>query len=329
MRRPRACDSDATCGRGGRNIPAMARPLRFVPADSLVEVTARTVGSRFLLRPGAITNDLVLGVVGRAQHLFGVRIYAITVLSNHLHALVAVDTAAQLASFMQHTLANIAKEVGRHHHWDGPFWSRRYRSIVVADSRSQLTRLRYVLCQGLKEGLVDRVDLWPGVSSFRSLTRGTPLQGVWRDRTADFDARRRGIKPDPRKIEQAYQVKLSQVPALAKHSPADYRAFIRALVREEEGAVAAGRAHDGKTTVLGVRRILAQDPHDAPADTARSPAPLVHAASIAARDAFKATYRAFVNAFRLAADCLREGTTAHFPLGAFPPPGPFVQSPAT
>ena len=311
------------------NASAMPRPLRFVPAGSLVEVTVRTVGSRFLLRPGPAINEMVLGVVGRAQHLFGVRIYALTVLSNHLHALVAVDTAAQLASFMQHALANIAKEVGRHHRWEGPFWARRYRSIVVADSRSQLTRLRYVLCQGLKEGLIDRVDRWPGVSSFRSLTRGTPLQGVWYDRTAKFHARRRSRKPDLSVTEQAYKVRLSRLPSLANQSPADHRAFIRALVQDEERTVAAARAHDGKTAVLGVRRILAQDPHAAPANTARGPAPLVHAASSAARDAFKATYRAFVDAFRLAAECLRQGNTAQFPLGAFPPPGPFVEGQAT
>ena len=86
------------------------------------------------------------------------RIHAVAVMSNHLHALVSVDHAAQLAAFMQHALANIAKEVGRHHRWRGPFWSRRYRSIVVADAESEVVRLRYVLCQGAKEGLVERAE---------------------------------------------------------------------------------------------------------------------------------------------------------------------------
>ena len=148
------------------------RPLRFVPPGAIVEVTARTVGSRFLLRPGPTTNDLVLGVLGRAQHLFGVRVFALVVMSNHMHALLGVDDAAQLAAFMQHALANIAKEVGRHHRWVGPFWSRRYRSIVVADTDSQIRRLRYILCQGLKEGLVDRADRWPGASSLGASLRG-------------------------------------------------------------------------------------------------------------------------------------------------------------
>lgn len=302
----------------------MARPLRFVPADSVVEVTVRTVGSRYLLRPGATVNDLILGVLGRAQHLFGVRVFAVSVMSNHLHALLGVEHAAQLAGFMQHALANIAKEVGRHHGWSGPFWSRRYRSIVVADAESQVSRLRYVLCQGLKEGLVDRVERWPGVSSYRASKRGVPLAGVWRDRTAAYRARQRGEKPDPRTTEVSFEVRLSQLPALTEKSQAEYAAFICELVRREERNVEVSRRASGKTAVVGVRRILAQDPHSAPGRTERSPAPLVHAASVAVRVTFKALYRWFADAFRGAAAQLREGKIAAFPEGAFPPRAPFV-----
>jgi REP element-mobilizing transposase RayT len=302
----------------------MARPLRFIPADSVVEVTARTVGSRFLLRPDATTNDLVKGVLGRAQHLYGVRVFAVAVMSNHLHALLGVEHGHQLAAFMQHALANIAKAVGRRHRWAGPVWSRRYRSIVVADSDSQVHRLRYVLCQGLKEGLVDRVDRWPGVSSFRALTRGEPLRGTWHDRTLAHDIRQRGEKPDRRATEQSYELRLSPLPALADMSVEEYRAFVCELVRDEERAADASRAEAGKSAVLGVRRILEQDPLAAPEETARSPAPLVHAASLAVRNAFVATYRAFVDAFKSAAACLRDGYAVDFPEGAFPPPAPFV-----
>ena len=307
----------------------MARPLRFVPAGSVVEVTARTAGSRFLLRPDPTTNDLVSGVLGRAQHLFGVRVFAVAVMSNHLHALLGAEHAAQLAAFMQHALANIAKEVGRHHRWSGPFWSRRYKSIVVADRDSQVRRLRYVLCQGLKEGLVDRVDRWPGISSYQATTRGLPLRGTWYDRTAAYEARRRGEKPDPRLTEKSYELRLHQLPAFADLSPEQYSAMVRDLVRDEERNVDASRRKAAKLSVLGVRRILEQDPHATPSRTDHSPAPLVHAASAVVRAAFKTAYAAFVDAFRLAAASLRRGINADFPEGAFPPPAPFVRRPIT
>ena len=317
----------ATVSAQSREGSTMARQLRYAPPDSVVEVTARTAGSRFLLRPGPAANDLIAGVLGRAQALYGVRIHVIAVMSNHLHALLGVDHAAQLASFMQHILANIAKELGRHHRWHGPFWSRRYRSIVVADAESQVARLRYILCQGLKEGLVERAERWPGVSSVKATTKGTRLLGVWYDRTAQFQARRRGAKPDPFRTEQICEIHLSPIPAMANLPRPEYRRYVAELIRKEENAVREDRAHRGKSSVLGERRILEQDPHGAPARSDRSPAPLVHAACVEVRRAFRAAYAAFVDAFRAAASALRGGDVANFPIGAFPPPAPFVRAP--
>src|SRR5690349_1680223 len=52
----------------------MSRRLRYIPeGGSLVEVTCRTLHSRFLLRPGPELNDLVVGDLGRAQRLYEVR----------------------------------------------------------------------------------------------------------------------------------------------------------------------------------------------------------------------------------------------------------------
>lgn len=54
----------------------MSRPPRFVPQDgSLVEITCRTDQGRFLLRPDPVIDDILLGVLGRAQRLYPVEIY--------------------------------------------------------------------------------------------------------------------------------------------------------------------------------------------------------------------------------------------------------------
>ena len=196
---------------------------------------------------------------------------------------------------------------------------------MVADEESQVNRLRYVLCQGLKEGLVDRVDRWPGVSSFRASTRGVPLGGVWHDRTAEYEAKRRGKRAQAGASERSYCVLLSQLPALNELTDQDYRSFVRSLVHEEERAVDASRREGGKSAVLGARRVLQQDPHAAPEETKHSPAPMVHAASVAVREVFLATYRAFVDAFKAAVANLRSGKDADFPEGAFPAPAPFVK----
>ena len=83
----------------------MARPLRFIPAGSLIEVTIRTVHGRLLLRPSGVANDLIVGLIGRAQRRHEIRIHALAVLSNHAHVLVSADSPQQLAALSGATSA--------------------------------------------------------------------------------------------------------------------------------------------------------------------------------------------------------------------------------
>jgi hypothetical protein len=90
-------------------------------------------------------------------------------------------------------------------------------------------------------------------------------------------------------------------------------------------AEAALRRSESNRIVLGVEAILAKDPQHRPAKLARSPAPLLHAFSKAARKAFYEGYAWFVSMFRTAAEALKAGDrSAPFPAGSFPPALPFV-----
>jgi hypothetical protein len=90
----------------------MPRPLRFIPENSLVEITTRTLQGRLLLRPSPELTDLILGIVGKAQNLYGMTIHAFVFLSTHAHFLLSPKSAGQLALFMQFVNANVAKEAG-------------------------------------------------------------------------------------------------------------------------------------------------------------------------------------------------------------------------
>src|SRR6185295_2009063 len=86
-----------------------------------------------------------------------------------------------------------AREAGRLANWRERFWSRRYDSILVTDEdRAQVQRLKYVLSQGCKEGLVRRPQDWPGVHSVRAMLGEETLEGLWFDRSREYTARRRG-----------------------------------------------------------------------------------------------------------------------------------------
>jgi hypothetical protein len=87
----------------------MPRPLRFIPEHSLVEITTRTLQGRLLLKPSPELNDLILGVIGKAQHDYDMVLQGFVVASNHVHLLARPSTARRFASFMQFLNARIRK----------------------------------------------------------------------------------------------------------------------------------------------------------------------------------------------------------------------------
>ena len=112
----------------------MGRRLRFIPeGGALVEITTRTVGARYLLKPSEELNESIVGVIARAQQAYAVPVHALVFMSNHYHMLVSVQDACQMARFMNYVNGKLAKEAGRFNDWEEKFWSRRYQGIVVSD----------------------------------------------------------------------------------------------------------------------------------------------------------------------------------------------------
>src|SRR6476659_8095219 len=265
----------------------MGRKLRYVPQPrTLVSITNRTIQGRYLLRPGPSFNDLFLGILGRAQRQHEMDIAAVTVLSNHFHLLLIVDDAKEVADFMRDLQSKVAREANRLTDWEGPVFEHRYNMTVVTDEEpAQVERLKYVLANGVKENLVERVCQWPGVHSAEALIHGTPLEGHWFDRTREHAARNQGEELSREEHVFTESVVLSPIPCWA-HLPADrYRERMKNLV-EEVDAEAARARRQSSARVRGVRAILAQDPQARPTSIARSPAPLIHAATQAARKMF-------------------------------------------
>jgi hypothetical protein len=93
---------------------------------------------------------------------------------------------------MQFVNANTAKEAGRLHGWREKFWSRRYRSIVVADEKAAYARLRYIMAHGAKEGLAAKSGDCSGRQCIATLIAGETPRGTWFDRSAELVARQRG-----------------------------------------------------------------------------------------------------------------------------------------
>jgi hypothetical protein len=298
----------------------------------VVEVTTKTVQSRMLLRPSRECVRRILGVLGRALHSHpGMKLHAYWFLSNHYHLLLWAPDSVTLTSFMTHLNGNIAREIGSLHKWRQKFWGRRYSAIAVLGEAAQVRRLKYVLAQGTKEGLVARPSEWPGANCLRSILEGRPETGVWYDRTSRYRSDRTGDDPlENHAIE--YPVKLDPLPALADESPREYRGMVAELVGEIERETRASRY--GKA-VLGRSSVVSCDPHELPPETVtpkkrkkKRAAPICHASSPQLRRNFREAYDAFVRECDYAMARLRRNIRSaviEFPQGAFLPRMPLLR----
>ena len=305
----------------------MASEIRYFKPHTLVEVTNVTFQNRFLLRPSEEVNDLFLGVVGRAQELYGMRICGIKALSTHVHMLLVPRDAKHLADFMEHVNCNTSKELGRLHGWDGKLWHDRYHMIPVSDEEEvQIGRLRYLLAQGVASNLVDRAADWPGVHSAAALVEGTPLVGHWYDRTKEHAARqlRRENGVDAEDYARELRVHLEPLPCWEHLPEKKWRRQVDALISgiDEEGA--RRRLLTGKRS-LGVKKILRVRPTRRPGKVDKSPKPRFHAFKESVLKRLRKAYRQVVQAHREASEKLLSGDrSAEFPEGTFPPALPFV-----
>ncbi len=304
----------------------MPRKLRYVPESGMLfEVTSRVLQGRMLLRPSRLLNETIVGTLALAQERTGVEIVCVVVLSNHMHLLLRVADAQQLARFQCFVGSNIAREVARLTGWREKVWGRRYSAIAVsAEPAAQEARLRYLLSHGVKENLVERCSDWPGVHSAESLLSGRPMQGFWFDRTAEFNAKRRGENFGAYTFAAAKTLAFSRLPCWNDLSQADYQKRVAEMISEVEADASRVRRQKG-IEPLGREVVLRQDPCAKPARIARSPTPWIHAACRATRLAFRDAYWIFERAYRLASQKLREGIVeVEFPLGCFPPALAFV-----
>jgi len=299
-------------------------------SHTVFEITSRTIQRRYLMRPSNEVNEIILGVIGRAQERYpGVALYLMVFMSNHFELLGSAPDFGVLSAFIGYLKSNIARELGELHHWKEKFWGRRFRAIPVLDESALLGRVRYILEHGCKENLVERPGDWPGVNCVAALTEGKPLVGWWYDRTSAYWARREGRELASSDFAQRYEVKLTPLPCWAHLTESERQRRYRVLVDEIEQDT-RDRLKTERIRPLGVARVLAQDPHSSPESQNRSPAPLCHAVRRRIRSWYHRSYRRFVEAYRRASEQFRAGDlSVEFPPFCFRPPLPYAVVPTS
>jgi REP element-mobilizing transposase RayT len=305
----------------------MGRRLHCYLPHVVYEITIRTVQGRYLLRPGDASRELILGVLGRALSLYpSVALHGFVYLSNHAHLLLSSDDARSIPSFLCYVNGNVAVEMGRLHRWKGPVWGGACTPVLIADNAALVARLRYVLSQSVKEGLVERPEQWPGASCIPWFL-GEKLIGTWIFRERQTRAMRRRSCADATAFSQRYEVTIAPLPCWKEYSRDEIQRLVKSIIEE----IVVAERLQRKTHPMGAAAATRTDPHRARKPPSSAPAPLCHASNAAIRSVVKSAYREFVCAFRAAAAAAKSRLTsseAQFPIGSSPRPRWFVSPPA-
>jgi REP element-mobilizing transposase RayT len=304
---------------------------RYLRADVPFHVISRIFQGRHLLRPGRVLNRIIAGVVGRAQTVYPtVDLFAYAFLSNHVHMMLRGPTR-DVVCFIGFVKREISRRWGAYPgiNWPGTMWHG-YLATALPTADSQLTCFKYILSQGVKEGLVAKPQLWPGVHSAKQLLAGTPLAGEWFDATAyavarDREARRLHPQPVSRSaFFKAYEIRLSPIAPWVGLSTEQYRERVRDVCDEIE---AEGRIARRGRPPIGARTVQ-QVPLERRSALPALPWLSGRRRMICWADPRAPETREYVNrywefqrAFRAATLAFVGGDrNAEFPAGAFPPP---------
>jgi REP element-mobilizing transposase RayT len=301
----------------------VGRPLRRHEPGTYYLVTTRCHQARFLLRPGPDINDAVLRWLARAQAAFpDVRIFALCVLSNHLH-LVVRDDAAELAPWASYFLGNLARSVNRIRNRSGSFFERRYSAEPILDDEALLDRIVYVVANPVKAGLCRKSQDWPGVVL---VSRSGLAEAITVPETGHrVLSRKRHAVPSSK--EENASDNDTQSLLIVDPAPDSQGANGRRL---RDAIEAREREIQNELRSLGRkpltrRQVLAQDWHAAPKQPARSHRPSCHTTVRHLREAFSEGFRHFTDLFREASERLRAGKQAAFPHWCYRPGHPLLR----
>ncbi|MEZ4252401.1 MAG: hypothetical protein R3B99_29675 [Polyangiales bacterium] len=176
-----------------------------------------------------IAQHLVSSALARAQAhcakegLPPVEVFAVVVMSNHLH-LVLRAPAKNLAAFVGYFLARVAQSLNLLLGRVGPVFPRRYDAQPILDEQAAAGRVKYVLENPKKAGLVRCFTEWPGFVAVAGMHEGDVVETQHFDRSAWQLAKR---PPERGRYWRRGRLHLSRLPGMESLARARYVATVK------------------------------------------------------------------------------------------------------
>ena len=145
----------------------MPENRKFFVNKQVLFISAR-VEEGLPLVPSEVMNLIIRGVLARGSSLYEVRICHFIFMANHLHILLVVENPEDVSNFIGYVKCEIAHAVnqllGRRRR---TIWAEGYDSPVILTAEDTLRYIGYIYANPSKANLVDKIEEYPGVSSWQ------------------------------------------------------------------------------------------------------------------------------------------------------------------
>ncbi len=286
----------------------MTWPRRVVPGTTYL-LTRRCTQRRFMLVPRGIVPKLFGYCVALAAERHGIQVHALTVMSNHWHAVVT-DPHGRIPEFSRDVHSLSARALNAHlGRWEALWSSQRLSLVDLVDAPDIWDKLVYTLTNPVEAGLVSRSAEWPGLRTRPGDVTRAPVV-FKRPRTRFF--RRSGL---PAEVE----LRLTIPPSIESHDAHAFAQHLQKRVAAREAAIrgrmeAAGRRFMRASDVKRQRRDARPKTHE----RRRGCDPAVASRNRTRRLGALEQLRRFRDAYRAALDRWRQRTgPVRFPEGTY------------
>jgi len=275
------------------------------------------------MTPSEEVVDIVGGVIAKYQETHKIKIFSLTVLSNHYHILCNAPES-NLWEFAKDVNKEVARRINRHIKREGVFWGRRYDDNIVIEDIDALEGLLYVTTNPTKHGLVEQPKSWPGLNTYFALTTGRLSSYYFTNWTTYSKAKRRaqitGEKVSIRDHQSKHLLKISPIPLYDTNCLKEQAKIITPLIKERAEKLAEERRKAGKG-FLGRKKILAQSPFEHPHEVNKTPRPSCYTKSPSAKRQFDAEEKVRREMYEIASYQFRSGDyDVEFPPFCYKPP---------
>lgn len=309
----------------------MAHVRWWMPGVRHYEVVQKCAGDEMLMRPDPdCVIRIALALAAVSKRYARMRILAFCFVSNHFHLILGIDRdedALDISDFMKDLDQDLAESINALRDRDGHFVKGRPKITPILDEDHLADRMTYTHTQPVHHHLVERVEEWPGLSSFRAVCEGSGSvvvhhldEAAWREAGG-------------KQSELAEHTKTVTIPIAmpASWESKSARALREARRAHEESVRARERRAALERRASGRHRRLPKpshytriDPFSRPegvleAAKAKGPKPWAYGTAEAVQ-AYCEAYEAMIATYRVASARFRAtGKLCAFPAGTRPP----------